>query len=171
LLDRGADPERQASDGSIGNALTAAFFAMNGGTLTGRDERDAATRAAALEVLRLIAARRPNCDLLVRRGPTHLSALMMAAEAGVPEVVKILLDAGAAPNLANGGKYTALDFAVDRPPVWSQTSADDRAYVVRLLLAAGAQTQRKGADGLTPAQRARRGGNAAVVSMLTASLR
>ena len=32
---------------------------------------------------------------------------MIAAEGGAPDAVKILLDAGAASNFANGGKYTA----------------------------------------------------------------
>jgi ankyrin repeat protein len=45
----------------------------------------------------------------------------------------------------------------------------DRIEVVRLLLAAGAQTQRKGADGLSAVERARRAGNQALVDMLVAS--
>jgi hypothetical protein len=96
-----------------------------------------------------------------------MSPLMIAANAGVPDVVKILLDAGASPNFANGGKYTALDYAVDRAPGWSPASPSDRAEVVRLLIAAGAQIQKKGADGLTPMDRARRSGDQAVIAALT----
>jgi ankyrin repeat protein len=170
LLERGANPNLQADDAGTGNALTAAFFAMNGSALLGwEDHPDPAKSAAALEVLRLIAARHPDFNLLARRAMTSQTALMMAAEMGAVDAVKILLDAGASPNFANGGKYTALDYAVDRAPRMTHNTAADRVEVVRLLLAAGAQTQRKGADGLSPVDRARRSGNQAVVSMLTAS--
>ena len=91
---------------------------------------------------------------------------MIASEAGVPDAVKILLDGGASPNFANGGKYTALDYAVDRPPGWVVASAADRTEIVRLLLAAGASVKRKGADGLSPLERARRAGNPAAVALL-----
>ncbi|HEY5809353.1 MAG TPA: ankyrin repeat domain-containing protein [Povalibacter sp.] len=170
LLERGANPNLQADDGGTGNALTAAFFAGNGSALLGwEDHPDPSKSAAALEVLRLIAARHPDFNFLARRAMTQMTALMMAAEMGAVDAVKVLLDAGASPNFANGGKYTALDYAVDRAPVMTHNSAADRVEVVRLLLAAGAQTQRKGADGLSPVDRARRSGNQAVVSMLTAS--
>lgn len=167
LLDRGADPNSRAHDPAIGNAITAAFFAMNGMALTGRtDEPDPAKRAEAISVLRLVAARRPDCNVLVSRGATQVTALMMAAEAGLPDVVKILLDAGASPNVANDGKYTALHYAVGRPPVWSQATSAERVRIVKLLLAAGAQRDRKGADGLDAIERARRSGNQALVETL-----
>lgn len=167
LLDRGADANARAQDPAIGNAITAAFFAMNGMALTGRtDEPDPAQRAQAMSVLQLVASRRPDCNVLVSRGQTRVTALMMAAEAGVPEAVKILLDAGAAPNVANDGKYTALHYAVGRPPLWSQASSADRVQIVKLLLAAGAQRERKAADGLDAIERARRSGDQAVVEAL-----
>jgi ankyrin repeat protein len=169
LLERGADPDRMG-DGATGNALTAAFVALNGLQLTGRvDEPDPAKRAEAMIVLRLIAASHPDFNVMVSRGPTRVSALMIAAEAGVPDVVKVLLDAGAAPNFANYGKFTALDYAVGSAPVWSQSTAQDRVEVVRLLLAAGAQKQHKGADGLSPVERARKSGNAKMMEMLVAA--
>ncbi len=124
LLEKGADPRKSADDPTLGNALTAAFSAMNGVELTGRaDEPDARKHAAALEVLRLIAAKKPNFDLEVRRATTSLTALMIASNAGALDAVQILLDAGANPNAMNGGKYTALDYAVDRPPGWSAAPA------------------------------------------------
>jgi len=170
LLEQGADPNRLSRDAAVGNALTAAFVAMNGMQLTGRvDEPELAKRAEAMIVLRLIAATHPDFDVLVSRGPTRVSALMIAAEAGVPDVVKVLLDAGASPNFTNYGKYAALDFAVARAPVWSQSTEEDRVEVVRLLLGAGAQKQHKGADGLNPVDRARKSGNAAMVEMLAAA--
>jgi ankyrin repeat protein len=166
LLEKGADPNRSAG-GAIGNAVTAAFFAMNGMALTGRtDEPNPAEQGEALNVLRLVAAQRPDCNVLVSRGPTRVTALMMAAEAGVPEAVKILLEAGASPNVANDGRYTALHYAVGRPPVWSQASSADRVQIVKLLLAAGAQRDRKAADGLDAIERAKRGGDRAVAETL-----
>lgn len=170
LLESGADPNRRGGDAAIGNALSAAFFAMNGVQLTGRaDEPDAAKRAEAIVVLRLIAAQRPEFNVLLTRGPRQVTPLMIAAEAGVPDVVKILLDAGASPNFTNDGRFSALDYAAAQAPGWCQAPARDRVEVVRLLLAAGSQTQRKGADGLSAVERARKAGNTAMVEMLVAS--
>ena len=172
LIENGADPRKQAQMPATGNAVTAAFFAMNGTKLTGRtDEPDAKGHADALEVLRLVAKRmgeldEHGLDLPVRRATTNLTALMMAAEAGAADAVHILLDAGADPNAMNAGRYTALDYAVERPPVWSQASAADRDDVVRALIAAGAKTDHKPADGVTPKQRAERAGNARFVSLM-----
>ena len=169
LLAHGADANREADDGAIGNALSAAFFAIPGTAITKRAEEDFIQeyRRPALECLRLVAAARPNFDILVSRGPTRISPLMIAAESGVPDVVKVLLDAGASPNFANGGKYTALDYAVDRAPRFAQIPESDRAEVVQLLLAAGAQKNKKGADGLTPLDRARKAGSQWAVEALT----
>jgi ankyrin repeat protein len=165
LLEHGADPAGPGPNG--GNALNAAFFAMNGVALLGRgDEPDPARRAAALEVVRLIAARKTGLDNPVRIGPTQMTPLMQAAQAGAADVVRVLLEAGANPNAANGGGYTALDFAADRAPVWSTFPAADRVEIVRALLARGARATRAGADGLTPLARARRAGNAAIVTLL-----
>jgi ankyrin repeat protein len=169
LLAQGADPNRKADDNAIGNALSAAFFASPGMALLRRGDADsiADRRALALECLRLIAAAKPNLDVLVSRASTSLSPLMIAAEAGVPDAVKILLDAGAAPNFTNGGKYTALHYAVDRAPRFAEIPEADRVEVVRLLLAAGAAKDRKGAVGLTPLERARKAGSQWAVAALS----
>lgn len=169
LLEHGADPDKMARDPAIGNALSAAFFAMSGVAITRRGEADFVQerRAGALESLRLIAARKPDFDVLVSRGGTRLSALMIAADAGVADVVRILLDAGASPNTVNGGRYSALDYAVDRAPGWSPASPADRLEVTKLLLAAGAQKNKTAADKLSPLQRAQRAGNADVAGLLS----
>lgn len=169
LLEHHADPNREADDGAIGNALSAVFFAIPGMALMKRADPAFIQehRAPALECLRLIAAARPQFDILVARGGTRMSPLMIAAEAGLPDAVKILLDAGASPNFVNGGKYGALDYAVDRVPPYVQIPPADRAEVVRLLLAAGAKKDKKGADGLTPLDRARKAGSTWAVEALT----
>jgi ankyrin repeat protein len=169
LLEHGADVNKIADDGAVGNGLSAAFFAMSGVAITRRGDEDFVTerRAGALESLRLVAAKKPNFDLLVSRGPTRMSPLMIAAEAGVADVVKLLLDAGASPSFVNGGRYSALDYAVDRAPAWAPTPASERLECVRLLLAAGAQTNKVGADKLSPLERARQAGNAAAVELLS----
>ncbi|WP_068875603.1 ankyrin repeat domain-containing protein [Phenylobacterium sp. CCH9-H3] len=165
LLDLGADPAAPGPNG--GNAVSAAFFAMNGVALLGRDEApEPARRAAALDVLRAIAARGVGLDVLMRLGPTSMTPLMQAAEAGAVDVVQILLQAGANPNAVNGGRYSALDYAVDRAPSWAALPQDGRAEIVRALLAKGARRDRAGADGVTPLARARRTGNAEVIAAL-----
>ncbi|HEU4626568.1 MAG TPA: ankyrin repeat domain-containing protein [Steroidobacteraceae bacterium] len=169
LLEKGADPNRCAHDAAIGNALTAAFFAMNGVELRGEaDSPDARNHAAALDVLKLVAERKPDFNHQARRAGTSQTALMMAAQAGAADAVEILLAAGADPNAMNGGKYTALDYAVERAPGWSQVPVANRVAIVRMLLAAGARKDRKGADGLTPIERATRAGNAEIRALLAA---
>jgi ankyrin repeat protein len=169
LLERGADPNRRADDAIIGSAVTAAFFAMNGTQLIGMGETSATRHATALEVLKLIvSAKGANLNLLVRRATSEMSPLMIAADAGAADAVQILLDAGANPNTMNGGKYTALDYAVDRKPGWSAAPASNRVAVVRALLAKGARKDRKPADGVTPAERAKRAGNAEISTLLAA---
>jgi ankyrin repeat protein len=171
LLERGADPKRTADDGAIGNAVTAAFFAMNGVELRGEaDHPDARNHAAALEVLKLVAARKVGLNEQARRAGTSLTALMMAAQAGAADAVEILLAAGADPNAMNGGKYTALDYAVDRPLMHTPVPVANRVAVLRMLLAAGARKDRKAADGLTPIDRAARAGNAEIRTLLAAYL-
>jgi ankyrin repeat protein len=132
------------------------------------DHLDAHKHAAALEVLKLVAERKPDFNLQARRAGSSGTALMMAAQAGAADAVEILLAAGADPNVMNGGQYTALDYAVERAPGWSQVPAASRVAVVRMLLAAGARKDRKGADGLTPAERAARAGNTEIRALLAA---
>lgn len=140
LLRHGADPTHEADDGSIGNAVGAAFFAINGSKLTGAlaDRPDPKGRATALEVLRLVIAPGKGLDVPVRRAGAAMTPLMIAAQYGLPDVVKMLLDAGAKPNATGGGKFTALDYANDPGIRWIRASQEDRDEVVRLLKQAGA---------------------------------
>lgn len=167
LLGRGADANRRADDVVIGNAVTAAFFAMNGTQLIGMGEITAARHHAALEVLKLVAnVKGANLNLLVRRVTTQQTALMIAAEAGAADAVQVLLDAGADPNTMNGGKYTALDYAVDRAPGWTEMPRSNRVIIVRALLAKGAQKDHKPADRVTPLERAKRAGYPEISALL-----
>jgi hypothetical protein len=169
LIERGADPNRRADDVTLGNAVTAAFSAMNGTQLIGMGETDPARHATALEVLKLVVrAKGADLNLLVRRATTQKTGLMIAAEAGAVNAVQVLLDAGADPNAMNGGRYTALDYAVDRHPHWSENPASNHVPIVRALLAKGARKDRKPADGVTPVQREQRAGNAEVIALLAA---
>ena len=169
LLERGADPNRQADDAVVGNAVSAAFFAINGTQLIGMTELDAKRHARALEVLKLVVqAKGADLNLLVRRVTTQQTPLMIAAEAGAADVVQVLLDAGANPNAANGGKYTALDYAIERAPRWSEQPASNRPLIVRALLEKGARKDRKPADGVTPIERAKRAGNPEIAALLAA---
>jgi len=165
LLAHGADPAAPGPNG--GNALNAAFFAMNGVVLLARDEApDPARRAEAVEIVRMIAARKTGLDNPVRIATTNMTPLMQAAQAGALDVVQILLDAGANPNAVNAGGYAALDYAVDRAPTWTTLPATQRAGIVRALLAKGARRDRTGADRITPLARARAAGDPTVVAAL-----
>lgn len=167
LLAHGADPAAPGPNG--GNALNAAFFAMNGTVLLARDEApDPARRAQAVEIVRLIAARGIGLDNPIRIATTNMTPLMQAAQAGALDVVQILLDAGANPNATNAGGYAALDYAVDRAPIWTTLPADQRAGIVRALLAKGARRDHAGADKITPLARARATGDPAIVAALEA---
>ena len=167
FLEQGADPNERVDDPPNGNVASIAFTTMNGMALYGRLEGpDPVRRGAAVEVVRLLAQHKANFDLPFRTGPRDATPLMLAAEAGALDVVQILLDAGANPNVLNGGKYTAIDFAVDRAPLWSTFPAADRVEIVRLLLAKGAKTDRAGADRVPPAERARRAGNTEIATLL-----
>ncbi|WP_296600390.1 ankyrin repeat domain-containing protein [Phenylobacterium sp.] len=165
LLAHGADPAAPGPNG--GNAVNAAFFAINGTAILGRgDVPDPAQRAAGVEVVRLLAARKVGLDNPVRLGPSNVTPLIQAAEAGAFDLVQILLDGGANPNATNAGGYTALDYAVDRAPIWTTLPQDHRADIVRALLAKGARRDRAGADRVTPLARARRAGNPEIIALL-----
>jgi ankyrin repeat protein len=168
LIERGADPNRRARDATIGNAVSAAFFAMNGASLTGMGDRDAAGHAVALETLKaVVTAKDANLNLLVRRVTTEMTPLMIAANANAADAVQVLLDAGADVNVMNGGRFTALDYAADRAPLWSENPVSNREVIVRALLKKGARKDRKPADGVTPVERAKRAGNAEIVALLS----
>jgi len=167
LLAHGADPAARGANG--GNALNAAFFAINGAAILGRGDRpDPARRAEGVEVVSLLAARKVGLDNPVKIATRNMTPLMQAAEVGALDLVQILLDAGANPNTPNAGGYTALDFAADRAPIWCELPQDRRADVVRALLAKGARREHVGADRVTPLERARRAGNLEVVAILEA---
>ena len=167
FLEQGANPNEPVDDPPNGNVASIAFTTMNGMALFGRiDQPDAARRGAAVAVVRLLAEHKANFDVPFRAGPRDATPLMLAAEAGTLDVVKILLDPGANPNVMNAGKYTAIDFAVDRAPFWSLFPAADRVEIVRLLLAKGAKTDRAGADRGRPLERAKRVGNTEIAALL-----
>lgn len=96
LLEKGADPAHVSNDPKIGNAVTAAFWGENGEVLRKpASESEPRKRAAALEVLKLVTAKKQGLNVTVRRGAKEMTALMMATEYGASDAAKILQDAGA----------------------------------------------------------------------------
>src|SRR5690242_19053980 len=64
LLEKGADPAHVSHDPKIGNAVTAAFWGENGDVLRRpASESDPRKRATALEVLKLVTAKRQGLDV------------------------------------------------------------------------------------------------------------
>lgn len=170
LLAHGADPDRLGADPAAGNAVNAALAGINGMVLLGRsDEPSAERHRRALEVMRLLLQRRADPNLLVRQPQGEMSPLMLAAQAGAPDLIALLLGGGARVDLASREGYTALDYAVDRPPAWATSSASDRMRCVRALLAAGAGVNRHGDDGISPLARAGRAGQDDIWDMLKAA--
>lgn len=96
LLEKGADPARVSSDPKIGNAVSAAFWGQNGEELRKPlRASDPDKRAKALEVLRLVTAKKQGLSVKVRRGADELTPLMIATRDGAEDAAKILREAGA----------------------------------------------------------------------------
>jgi ankyrin repeat protein len=96
LLEKGADPAHVSNDPKIGNAVTAAFWGENGEVLRRpASQSDPQKRAKALEVLKLVTAKKQGLNVKVRRGADEVTALMMATQYGADDAAKILRDAGA----------------------------------------------------------------------------
>ena len=96
LLEKGADLSRVSEDPKIGNAVTAAFWGQNGDELMRPlSQSDPRKRATALEVLKLVTAKKQGLNVKVRRGAGEMTALMIADQYGATDAAKILRDAGA----------------------------------------------------------------------------
>ena len=151
LLDRGADPNAVPQPGR-GNAANAAFAGPN---LFALRESAGAERERAVEVVRLIAARRPMLDLPVKYGMSDVTPLMQAMEYGGAEVVRLLLDAGARPDAPTSMGVTPLVFVLERGTMRLPESA--RMPIVQALVDAGANVNRV-TRGQRPLQLARASG-------------
>src|SRR6185295_8891621 len=98
---------------------------------------------------------------VVKNGPLAFkgrTALMMAAPYGSPEMIRVLLDARANVNARDVAGMTPLMFAV--------ASENQDAEVIKLLLAAGADTKVQTTTGETALVWARKYGDPAVLKLL-----
>ena len=179
LLERGADPS--ARDNQQSTPLIAAALANDIAGIRllldrGAGVNDADTfgttplmQAAAnnnLKAVELLLARgaavntasKAEVQPAVKNGPLALgrfTPLLFAASAGGPEVIRALLEAGAEVDAADIRNMTSLMLAI------ATDHADPR--VVRLLLARGADPNRKDRDGASASDWARRFNNPAVL--------
>jgi ankyrin repeat protein len=114
-----------------------------------------------MEILRLILPAGPDFrDVNRYRG----TALIPAAHHGHPDAVKILLEAGVAPDHINKLGWTALLEAIilgDGGPVHTE--------IVRLLVSSGADVNIADRDGVTPLKHARLRGYSAIAQILEAA--
>jgi ankyrin repeat protein len=123
LLARGADANARANVGQAATALMGAAYNGNA------------------ELTRLLLARKVELDVVsadrtgtVKNGPVrfgNVTALHMATMSGSAEVVKLLLDAGAAVDTPDVRGMTAL--------MWSVSTDHPEPRVVRMLLRKGAE--------------------------------
>ena len=88
-----------------------------------------------------------------------LTPLYCACKNGKPEVVKLLLRAGAGPDISFTKKYP-LYAAVER------AKGKNHAYVIKLLLEAGADANKRGSYGNAPLHEASIKGNIEVAKLL-----
>jgi RNA polymerase sigma-70 factor (ECF subfamily) len=93
--------------------------------------------------------------------PNRATPLITAIERDEPELVKLLLDAGAAPDGRCG-------CATEEPPLWT-AALFGRVAAARLLLARGADPDATAASGTTPLQVAAMRGHAELVEVLLAA--
>jgi ankyrin repeat protein len=96
LLEKGADPAIKSEHPKIGNAVTAAFWGQNGEALNRPVAQvDPQKRATALEVLKLVTARKQGLNATVHRDGKDVTALQIATRYGATDAAKILTEAGA----------------------------------------------------------------------------
>jgi len=110
-----------------------------------------------LETARLLLDRGADPNL-ASRNPLRVAPLHSAATAGIPALVKLLLDHGANPDAAEASGYTPLHTA----------AGHGNREIIALLLAAGADNQRQNRDGQTPAGIARQYGHPEIAAELEA---
>lgn len=140
-----------------GHEAAARFLIQHGANPRARDSRGytplhwAAFKGYS-DVSALIA-RRVDCNVQSSAG---ITPLLQASANGHAEVVRLLLDAGAEPDIGTRDGWTPLHKAV----------ANGHTAVVRLLLGSGASPFSRHADGTTPHALARRGGNMEILRLL-----
>ncbi len=141
-----------------GNADTIpALVAENSNPATRRNVlSDALPRAALDGDIAIVRSILSNKVDLERRGPYDSTALLLAAERGLPEMVSVLLKSGANPHAVDQVGRGALIFGA------GSGSAD----VVRMLLAAGLKANEKDMYGDTALMAAASSGNPESVDLL-----
>ena len=150
LLAKGADVNAKAEIGQSATALMGAAYNGN------------------VELVRLLLARHAKLDVasaertgLVKNGPVQfgsVTALHMATSSGRAEVVKMLLDAGAAVDTPDVRGMTAL--------MWSVSTDRPEPRIVRMLLDKGASTSARSKLAENPVDWARKFNNPSVLAEL-----
>jgi ankyrin repeat protein len=176
LIEKGARVTDRDSVGAT--ALSAAAVADHGSAVrllldAGSDGSDpqalfGAAMNGNVETTRLLLARQPNVRAAipdvpntVKNGPIQfgrVTALHFAVAADSPDIARLLLDAGAPPNVADMRGLTPLAYAIatDRPNL----------ALIRMLKAAGGDLTVRGTHGDTPLDWARKFNDAAVLGEL-----
>ncbi len=180
LLSKGADPRRSDASGvtalqqaaHAGDPETIRLLIAKGAEVNALDNRgdsalmDAAGRGS-LEAVQLLLSEGAHINVtrhsapIVKNGQLALAkvtALILAAPYGSPELIKKLVDAGADVNAHDSREMTPLMFAV--------ASENQNPAVVRVLLRAGASVNAKSNTGETALDWAMKFGNPAVISIL-----
>jgi ankyrin repeat protein len=182
LMEKGADPNARDQAGDFltaGNNGTALMFAVKSGdnrtvkllldrgvdvnaaASTGGTALGDAISARNAEAVRMLLDRGARVNLAF--GPIRMTPLIWASFQEYPEVVEMLLAAGADVNAKDALGSTAL--------IWAAMSERDDTATVSALLRAGAGLDVKTAMGETPMSWAKRRGNTGIVRLFESEMK
>lgn len=178
LLQAGADPD--VADRSGMTALYGAVDMVTPARIIGRPPLPRLSKLSALDIVEMALAAGADPNAQLSRPPLEnyrggfpdrtmgegTTALMRAVRSLDVDAIRLLLEAGADPNLTQANGTHVLSFLAGGRGGPGDADAPRVEEVFRLLVSAGADVNAVGQGGETPLHRAARQGNAALAALL-----